>query len=225
MKQVLFLVNSLKEFDFQDLIEELLPEAKTTVCEILPERLDEYSLVILWSYRKLIPEVVGHNNVIVFHSSDLPEGKGWAPVYHALSQGKAVFTISGIRPAADADTGDIVAQARFTIRPEFTAVHLRKWDRRISIMMAARILERYPVGGLVGRRQTGEGSKYPRRKPEQNQVDLSRPLGDLVNHLRACEAAHPAFFLFQGVRYDISITPHAEPVFPADLEIRFHDSP
>ena len=225
MKKVMFLVNSLEEFDFGAEAKELLPETHITVGESLPDRCEDFQLVVLWSFRKLLPQVAGRSNVVVFHSSDLPAGRGWAPIYHALATGQETFTISGILPMAEADTGDVVAKARFRIRPEHTAENLRRWDHRISLLLSAKLLERFPDGRLRGKPQAGPASWYSRRRPEQNEVPLDKPLGELVPHLRACEARHPAFFLYQGIRYDIRIAPAAPPPFPADLEFEFYDSP
>lgn len=225
MKRVFFLVNSPADYDFGPLLSELLPGVDCSSGTALPAELSEYHLVVLWSIRKLLPGVAGRDNVIVFHSSDLPRGKGWAPIYNAIARDQERFTISGLLPVEEADAGDVVVKARFRIRPEHTAEHLRAWDHRICILLIGKLLERFPDGHLRGARQSGEESWYPRRKPHENAVDPSRTLESMMNHLRACEPGHPAYLDFRGVRYRIQVSPMEAPAFPDDLEIEFHDSP
>ena len=221
MKNVFFLVNTSDEFDFAGVAEELLPGVQVETGDVLPSRLEEYSLVVLWSIRKLLPEVVGRKNVVLFHSSDLPRGRGWAPIYNTIVNREEFFTVTGIIPQKDADTGDIVIRARFAMRPEYTADFLRRTDDRISLMLVAKLLKKFSGGPLRGIPQQGTGTYYPRRNPGGNEVPLEKPLGEVVDHVRACESAHPAFFRYKGVKYTISIVPERAPDFPGDLTIEF----
>ena len=137
-------------------------------------------------------------------------------MYKRQARGEPFYTISGIRLDEGADTGDILVQARFAMRPEFCATTLRAWDEEISFRMLRRLVD---AGAVRGRPQVGAGSVYPRRAPEDNEIDPAQPLCELVDHLRACEPAHPAFFVKDGVRYEVHLSPTEEPAFPDDLEI------
>jgi methionyl-tRNA formyltransferase len=223
MRKVFFLVNSMAEFDFADALAELLPGVEARAGDAFPTDPGAYDLIVLWSVRKLLPQASGKDNVIVFHSSDLPLGKGWAPVYNAIARGQERFTITGILPVAEADAGDIVVKASFRLRPEYTAASLRAFDHRLCLLMIGGLLRRFPDGRLRGGRQSGPGSWYPKRKPEDNAVDPARPLLELMPHLRACEPRHPAFFEYQGVKYLVQVTPEVPPAFPDDVEYEFYD--
>lgn len=223
MKKVFFLVNSMTEFDFGETLAELLPGVDARAGDAFPEDADAYGLIVLWSVRKLLPQASGKGNVIVFHSSDLPQGKGWAPVYNAIARGHERFTISGILPVDEADAGDIVVKASFKLHPAHTAESVRAVDHRLCIMMVGELLRRFPDGRLRGRKQSGPDSWYPRRKPADGALDPSRPLLELMPHLRACEPRHPAFFEYQGVKYLVQVTPENPPPFPDDVEYEFYD--
>ena len=225
MNGVYFLVNSMSEFDFEDGIREFLPDTKVAVGESFPGHPEEYALVVLWSIRKILPAAAGLRNVIVFHSSDLPRGKGWAPVYHAIADREEAFTVCGMLPAEGADDGEIVVKASFPMRPEYTASLLREWDHRICLLLIARLLERFPEGRLRGAPQSGEATWHPKRKPSDNEIDASLPLARIMNHLRACEPRHPAYLFHEGVKYRVTVEPEIKPSFPSDILIRFHDSP
>jgi methionyl-tRNA formyltransferase len=221
MKRVAFLVNQIEEFDIEALTSRYLAGVKVDVLDSLPADSDVYNLIIPWNFRRIIKNVSALNNVIVFHSTDLPEGRGWAPVYYTLAKGIEYFTVTAFRPDEMIDHGEIVAKARFRIQPDHTAPWLRSWSREIGVMMAAQILDKFSHGQIRGQAQRGQGSTYARRRPEENEVQISATLESLVPHLRACEASHPAFFLLEGKKYLIRIEPEIAPHFPDDLEVNF----
>lgn len=225
MKKVFFLVNNLNEFNFNELTKKYLEGIQVTVGESLPQCAEEYTLIILWSYRKIIPGVSGNNNIVVFHSTDLPEGRGWAPIYYTISKGLEFFVISGILAGEEVDRGDIIVKARFKIKDNYTAEIIRQWDNEISFMLVKEILTRFDGREIRGIKQTGEGSNYQRRRPEDNEISIDSQLLDVIGHLRGCEKRHPAFFYYKQTKYFIHIEPENNPGFPDDLEVTFFDSP
>jgi methionyl-tRNA formyltransferase len=221
--KVFFLVNNLDEFDFSDLLKKYLNGVDITVNDTLPTDTDEYNLIILWSYRKIIPNISQKKNILIFHSSDLPYGKGWAPIYYSIASGLQYYTISGILPADIVDCGDIVVKARFKIRDNYTADIIRKWDNEISIILIKKILEKFGGREITGKEQEGVGSYNSRRKVEDNKIDIDSKISDAFLHLRACEKRHPAYVFYNNTKYFITIEPEIKPNFPDDLEIIFPD--
>ena len=223
MKKIFFVVNSIKEFDFKNLIDKYLPKADIKIGESLPKNTKEYDLVILWSYKKIIKNLPKENNVILFHSSNLPKGKGWAPIYHTMVSKQKYFTITGIIANEKVDSGDIIAKARFKIQDNHTAEYLRKWDHEISIMLIHEILKKMK-SPIKGKKQISKGDTYPRRYQEDNQIDTKLSFKQIINHIRACEKKHPAFFYLNKTKYIIRVEPELKPEFPKDLEIKVYDS-
>lgn len=219
--KVFFLVNKLAEFDFSDLIEKHLVGHSVTVGNDLPFRPEEFDLVVLWSYRKKILVPDGLRNIVLFHSSSLPAGRGFAPIYNTIARGLNRYVVSGILVAPEIDEGDILVQASFAMRPEYIASDLRQWDAEISLLLTRMLLERSVPAGLNGRKQTGLASWWPRRNPQENEIDIKLPFESIISHLRACEEGHPAFFMYDGVRYLVSVRPEIPSTFPADVEIVF----
>jgi methionyl-tRNA formyltransferase len=219
--RVFFLLNTLVEFNFGEFLARHLSEYQVSLGTELPPHPEDYRLIILWSYRRILREIPATNNVILFHSSDLPDGKGWAPIYHAIADGHASYVISGVFAAPQVDSGNVIVKARFGIRPEHTAAALRRFDEEISIMLVAKILQTYKSTEVVGMPQSGHESFRLRRRPESNEIDVDKTFRELIPHLRACEERSPAYFLLQGCRYLVSVRPDREPTFPQDLEISF----
>lgn len=216
-------MNKLDEFNFFEYIEKHLNDVNVTVGDSLPQHANEYDLIVLWSYRKIIKDV-SSKNIILFHSTDLPKGKGWAPIYYSISSGQKYFTISGILADEKVDSGDIIVKAKFKIKNNYTAEYIRKWDQEISIILVKKILEKFANKRIKGKKQIGTTTTNPRRRLQDNEIDLKSKFGEKINHLRACEKNHPAFFYYNKVKYNIAIEPEPKPEFPSDLKIMFYDS-
>jgi methionyl-tRNA formyltransferase len=239
LPHVCILLNSLDEFDFEDIVRRYLPADRfeVTITDTLPNNPSDYRLVIPWCYRKVIKQAGCAGNVVVMHSSELPDGRGWAPIYHAFSEQKTEYVISGIFAADEVDTGDVIIRARFTIEPGYTAPFIRVLDSELCVMLIAKILEHWPDGAPSGASQVGPGSFHPRRHPTDNEIDLSASLIEILPHLRGVESASPAFFLYKGVKYLIEVRPEAAPRKPRQVTIEYpalnkvemwcgwHDSP
>lgn len=221
MSRILFLLNDQDEFNFSDLVGKYLADWKVDVATEMPKNASEYKLIVPWNYRKIIKDIPDPNNIVIFHSSDLPEGKGWAPIYYAIAEERADHVISGVLAAPSVDSGDVVIKARIRIQPDYTASILRRFDAELSILAARKILERFRTGNIHGVPQTGPGSYRTRRSPDDNKIDVTRSFSDLIPHLRACEPSAPAFFYFQGARYTIVLHPTATPAFPKDVDFFF----
>ncbi len=224
MKKIFFVVNSMKEFDFENLITKYLPKVDIKIGKSLPKNTEKYDLIVLWSYKKIVRSLPKENNVILFHSSDLPKGKGWAPIYYSLVSKQKYFTISGIIANERVDAGDIIIKARFKMQDNYTAEYLRKWDHEISIMLISKILKKMN-GSINGKKQISKGGNtYPRRYEKDNQIDVKLPFKQIINHIRACEEKHPAFFYLNKTKFIVKIEPEIKPDFPKDLEIKIYDS-
>jgi len=87
--------------------------------------------------------------------------------------------------------------------------------------MARAIVERYADQQIKSTPQHGESSYYRRRTPKDNELDIQRPLVDLIPHMRGCSSSHPAHFYWQGCKYRIELMPEDMPAFPSDLKIEF----
>ena len=95
---------------------------------------DYFNVIFLLSYRKIIDEETLERvdgNVIVFHSSDLPKGRGWAPIYTAIASGYKYHTITMCYADKEMDAGNILAKAKCRIRNNYTAGMLRNIGRQL----------------------------------------------------------------------------------------------
>lgn len=222
-RRVCILLNSLDEFDFEEVLHRYLPADKfeVTITDTFPDDHFKYRLIVPWSYRKIIKQAEQAGNVVVMHSSALPEGRGWAPIYNAFSEQKAEYVISGIFAANEVDTGDVIVRARFPIAAGYTAPFIRTIDEELSLLLIAGILKEWPEGNPVGVKQSGAGSYRARRYSSDSEIDISKSLVKLLPHLRGVEPESPAFFFYDDVKYLIEIRPESSPDKPRQVTIEY----
>ncbi len=151
-----------------------------------PERLAGFDpgvdTVVVAAYGVLVPEdVLDRALWLNVHPSLLPRWRGAAPIERALMAGDEETGVTIIELVPELDAGPIAAQQAFPIGPEddFGTVSARAGE------LAAELLEQaLPKPEL--RPQPGEGVTYAEKiRPEDRQLDWSRPAPELANRVRA----------------------------------------
>jgi methionyl-tRNA formyltransferase len=222
MRKIFFLLNSFSDFNFSEYLHKHLDHSYSiSFGESLPSDTNQYDLIVLWSYQKILKDIDDKKNIVVFHSTNLPRGKGWAPIFYSILHKEKYFYVTGILASNKVDSGDIIVQARFELKENYTAKYLRIWDDEISIILVKKILEKFSSNKLIGIKQEGVSTYNPKRHAGDNEVNLKVPLGNQVDNLRACEDKFPAFFIYGNTKYLINVEPEIKPIFPKDLEIFF----
>ena len=221
--RICILVNEGEEFHSQELLRHYLPSTKfeVVVTDKFPQNPKEFKLIVPWSYRKIIKDTEEYGNIVVVHSSKLPEGRGWAPIYNAFSENQKEYVISAIFAADLVDTGDIIASAQFAMEPEYTATFIRKIDEEISLLLISNIAEEWHDCKPIGVKQQGIGNFRARRYANDNEIDINKTLKENISHLRGVESTAPAFFYFENTKYTIEIRPENVPQKPKNVIIKF----
>ena len=151
-----------------------------------PERLDDFDpevgAVVVAAYGVLIPEPVLERALwLNVHPSLLPRWRGAAPIERALMSGDEETGVTIIELVRELDAGPIAAQQAFPVGPEddFGTVSARAGE------LAAELLEEaLPEPQL--RPQPSNGVTYAEKiRPEDRELDWSRPPQELLNRIRA----------------------------------------
>ena len=152
-----------------------------------PARLDQdveipTGTVVVAAYGLLIPEpLLARALWLNVHPSLLPRWRGAAPVERALMAGDARTGVTIHRTTADLDAGPIAAQEAFDLSPDDDAgsVFAR------SAEIATRLLDDVIADPRFAE-QPADGVTYAEKiTPEDRELDLTRPAGELVNRIRA----------------------------------------
>jgi methionyl-tRNA formyltransferase len=152
-----------------------------------PTRLDESveipaDTIVVAAYGLLIPDVLLDRALwLNVHPSLLPRWRGAAPIERALMAGDARTGVTIHRTTAELDAGPIAAQEAFDIAPDDDAgaVYAR------SAEIAARL-----IGDVLLKpdfhEQPADGATYAEKiAAADRDLDLTRPVAEVVNHVRA----------------------------------------
>ncbi len=157
-------------------------------------------LIVIVSYHPIIRKaILSGYKVINAHGAPLPSYRGRAPINWAIINGEKETGVTVHEVNEDIDTGDIILQERIPISEDDAAIDVLK-----------RSLECYPrlVSRAIGLIESGKaekvpqdpfaGSYFPKRKPEDGNVDWSWTAQDIYNFMRALTHPYPGAFTSSG---------------------------
>ena len=170
------------------------------------EKIRGFDLVFILGYTKVLKGKILASNklLLVVHASDLPEGRGFAPVQWQILEGKADIPVCLLEISDKVDAGNIFDKLILSLDGTELYEEIRKKQAMITFELIARFLESYPNFNF--QTQKGKPTFYRRRNPSDSQLDLDKTIRDQFNLLRICNNEDwPAFFELGGVRYKIKI--------------------
>jgi len=174
----------------------------------------KYNLVFSFGYRKIIPNNylrIPKKGVIIFHSSDLPRGKGWAPLYHALVEKRRKHTVSMFFANKKIDSGNIIAKAKCNIEIDDTLKDLRKKDDYLVAKLFEKYLLKLLRQEVLGKKQSGKQTFNRRRYPQDSKINIGKPLKQSFLKLRALDnEKFPGFFTIRGRKFYLKLFPEKE---------------
>jgi len=167
----------------------------------------DFDIVFILSYHKIIPQNILNANKydIVIHASSLPHGKGWAPLFWQILEGKNEITFTMFEASNGVDNGDIYMQKTLKLNGYELHDEIRDKQAKLIIEMCLEFVENYkqyknPIP------QVGKESFYPKRTPKDSKLDIEKSLKEQFNLLRIClNDEYPAFFEIDGHKYILKI--------------------
>ena len=142
---------------------------------------------------------------LVIHESDLPKGRGWSPLVWQIINGSNTIPVTLLDAADRVDSGDIwkkefVKLEGHEVADEINAkvfpIKLKLMDFAIKNMDS---IKKIP--------QEGEPSYFPRRKPEDNELDVNKTIKEQFDLMRTADnERYPCFFNFKGHSYKITLS-------------------
>lgn len=165
--------------------------------ELTADRLEElrprFVFFLHWSW--IVPStIVDRFECICFHMTDLPFGRGGSPLQNLIARGHRKTVMTAFKMTDELDAGPIYLKRPFSLDGSAREIFLRATE--VSATMIEKIITDEPEP----RPQTGEGTTFTRRKPDQSEITLefddSRRLYD---HIRMLDAeGYPAAYLRFG---------------------------
>ena len=170
------------------------PEYIKMISEINPD------LIIVCGWQRLVCKEIleiPRLGTIGFHSSLLPKYRGRAPVNWAIIAGEKESGITMFYLTEEADTGDIIAQKAFPILLNDDCDTVYKKSARAGAELISEFLPKISAGCAP---RTHNPSKsypaYPKRTPDDGEIDFQRSAIDVYNFIRALTKPYPGAFTY-----------------------------
>jgi methionyl-tRNA formyltransferase len=149
-----------------------------------------------------------YKHTLVVHESDLPKGRGWAPMSWQILEGKNRIPVTLIEAVDAVDAGPIYLQEQIELAGTELNPEWRALQARATLKLCRQWVRGYPAILQAARSQEGAVSIYPRRRPDDSRLDPKKTLAEQFNLLRVVDnEKYPAFFEMNGRRYVVRIDP------------------
>ncbi len=180
----------------------IFPNDNENLIENHKEITCEDDIIFCLSYPLIIPEkylLKPRVGVFVNHSSDLPKGRGWAPLQWSVLKKLDKVTITLFKASKDMDMGDWCFKEHYPIENYDTIYDLYNKDRALTRKMLKNLVSAYKSGNLIFHKQKGSPEYWPKRTPGDSLLDPSLSLIELWDSIRICDNNdYPAFFLSEN---------------------------
>ena len=141
---------------------------------------------------------------LVLHASDLPKGRGWSPHIWEIVDGAEHITLSLLEAEDKVDSGRIWAKRQIPVPKDAL------WNEINHLLFTAEIelidLAVKQFGQLTPVLQPNveEATYYPKRTPQDSQLDPNKTIAEQFNRIRVCDPKRfPAFFDLHGKKYKL----------------------
>lgn len=164
----------------------------------------DFGTVFILSYFNIIEKeyLDMHTHNLVVHESALPKGRGWAPLFWQILEGKNIIPISLIEASEKADEGAIYFTDHIELQGHELHDEIREMQAHKTIEMCLGFL----ASSSKPIEQTGIPTYYRRRKPSDGELDIDKTVREQFNLLRVVSNEYyPAFFMHMGRKYVLEI--------------------
>ncbi|AJC86776.1 formyl transferase [Campylobacter sp. RM16704] len=170
------------------------------------EQIKNYDIVFILSYHKIISKKFLQSNKhnIVIHASNLPQGKGWAPLFHQIIEGKNKIVFTLFEASEKTDSGDIYLQKTLLLDGLELYDELRTKQANFTIKLCLEFINSFSK--ILKKPQKGKESFYPKRTFKDHELDINKTIDEQFNLLRiSSNEEFPAFFYKNGKKFIIKI--------------------
>jgi UDP-4-amino-4-deoxy-L-arabinose formyltransferase/UDP-glucuronic acid dehydrogenase (UDP-4-keto-hexauronic acid decarboxylating) len=153
-------------------------------------------------YRNMLGKellAIPKKGAINLHGSLLPKYRGRCPINWAVLNGEKEAGVTLHYMTEKPDAGDILAQEKFPIGPDDTALDVHQKAAKAAAVLLKKALPKLKKGTLKGIPQDNEKSTYyGGRKPADGVIDFNKSAAEIRNLVRAVTRPYPGAFAFLG---------------------------
>ena len=180
-------LESLKEKNECDWI--YISKKKDFNTEFLKEKGIKKIFVTHWSYK--IPEFIFNEyEIILFHMTDLPFGRGGSPLQNLIKLGHSETKISAIKVVDGIDEGPIYLKKKLSLDGTAKQIFIR------SSSVITKMIIKINKNDLVPKPQLGQPTYFKRRTPNQSEIIGLNSIKEIYDHVRMLDyEGYPKAFL------------------------------
>tara|TARA_B100001057_G_scaffold497199_1_gene600709 strand:+ start:1812 stop:2504 length:693 start_codon:yes stop_codon:yes gene_type:complete len=165
--------------------------------QILKEKKINRIFVPHWSY-KISESIYNKYEVILFHMTDLPFGRGGSPLQNLIKLGYNKTKVSAIRVTDGIDEGPIYLKRSLSLNGSAEQI----FNRTSSII--TNMIIKINENKLIPKPQLGKPVYFKRRIPDQSRISDLNSIKEIYDHIRMldCEGYPKAFLEFERYRFE-----------------------
>jgi len=163
-------------------------------------------IVFILGYTKILDNNFLNVNKLnlVVHESALPYGKGFSPIQWQILEGKNEIIFTLFEAVENLDSGDIFLQKKVLFSGYELFDEIRKIQGMNTMELVKEFLDIYPE--IERKPQIGNETIFPKRKDEDDMLDINKTIKEQFNHLRiANNDEYPLWFEIDGNKYIVKI--------------------
>jgi len=167
---------------------------------------DQYDILFILSYHKIIQKkfLIAKHNVVI-HASDLPQGKGWAPMFWQILENNNDIVFSMFEASDSIDNGDVYMKKTLSLTGYELNNELRDKQAKFIIDMCNEFIDNYKRYSIPTA-QIGVETFYKKRSAKDSELDINKTINEQFNLLRIVDNDnYPAFFYKDGQKYILKI--------------------
>ena len=144
---------------------------------------ETFDVIFILSYHRIIDTqyLAKHKHNIVIHASDLPQGKGWAPMFWQILEGKNEIPFTMFEASEGIDDGKIYLQKILTLTGTELHDELREKEAQFIVEMCLEFIKNYKIYKKT-HTPIGISSYYPKRKASDSKLYRDRSKPNQLSH-------------------------------------------
>lgn len=142
-----------------------------------------------WS-NKIPVEIYENFECIIFHMTDVPFGRGGSPLQNLISRGIYETRISALRCTSVLDGGPVYLKESMSLHGTAEEIYIR------ASKLIGRMIEFIIINKPSPVEQVGEVITFPRRKPEDGNIEQLKDIEQVFDFIRMLDAeGYPRAFI------------------------------
>lgn len=167
----------------------------------------KYDVVFLLSYFQIVKKnfLKKNKHNIVIHESDLPNGKGWAPLFWQIIKGRNVITFTTFEANEKVDSGNYYFKDKLKLCGDELYDEIRELQALKRLECCKKIV--FNLEKLKPLKQNGKSTYFRRRNKEDSKLNINKSIKSQINLLRSVDNINfPAYFYYKKKKYVLKIS-------------------